>query len=76
MTEYGLLGRSGWVPGIALPHPPSHTLPRVHHLPPPGSVPGTALLVHGVQYGRGAQIGSSTLFIGPFLAVKDYDRGL
>ena len=45
MTKYGPGRVSGWVPGIALPTPPSRPIPRVH-LPPPHS----ALATGAAQY--------------------------
>ena len=38
-TEYGSRRVPGWVPGIALPHPPVIPIPRVH--PPTRHVPLT-----------------------------------
>ena len=69
LTKYGVLGWLGWVPGIALPDPP--VIPHPGYTTPP---PASALLypytaVAETKYGRGAQIGRSTLFIGPFLRV-------
>ena len=75
-VKYGVLGWLGMGTGIALPttHPATHT-PGTP-LPPAGSVPGTALSAPQYKGGRGALIGSSTHFKGPFLRLKGYYRGL
>ena len=75
-AKYGSQEGRWVVPGIALPGPtliphPGYT-PPLHHAPRYGYGYSGALS----KRGRGALIGSSTLFKGPFLRVKGYDRGL
>ena len=76
LTKYGSLGGYWGVPGIALPDPPSIPIPRVHPLPTHPARVHLGARVSGVEYGRGALIGRPTHFKGPFLAVKDYYRGI
>ena len=59
--------------------PPGHPpvpIPRVHPPYPPVRRQLPDMLSTQTEYGRGAQIGSSTHFQGIILAVKRYYRGL
>ena len=60
---------AGWVLGIALPTPPSHTPPRVHLPPAPWYREADARAAGQEEYGRGAHIRPSTLFMPAFLRV-------
>ena len=56
-------------------HPPSPHYPG--YTPPyPPVYSGADMLVTGVEYGRGAQIGRSTHFRAVILKVQGYDRGI
>ena len=70
MVNMRVRGRVWWGTGIA--PPPTHPVPYPGYTPPAAlALPATTYtMLSEVEYGRGAQIGSSTHLKGPILRVQ------